>query len=290
MQLWRIRDVFSVLAIVVSGAWDIDLVEGKAEDIDEGRVARKTALIEDSMRRNDEFLRSRVPESPGLGALRIADKETLPGVRLHRLAILLAHQDIGKTAKSAEVGDIRFAPIAFPGSPGYSTLQGRCGHAVSRVDEGRDGVAPKRRRELRLNKESSPTLSNRPVCSFCDAVLVRFIWLSVLTLDAMLRAKIDELLAHVLPTLVVACSLQDKSQRVLSVRLEGLEGRESVALALQEGNHPESRSIADEGHPVDMPLRCRRRERALEVGVNQGDADKLSGRKTRDRVSMQLAS
>ena len=132
------------------GSWDVHLVEGKSENIYECRIPRETVFVEDSMRGDDELLCCRVPESPGLGAVRIADKNTLSCVRLQRLAILLAHEYVGQAAKNAEVGDIRFAPISLPGSIGDTTLQRGRWHSISSVDEGRDGVAPERRRELRL--------------------------------------------------------------------------------------------------------------------------------------------
>ena len=125
------------------GTWDVHLVEEKSENIYEHRIPWEALLIEDSMRGDDEFPRCRVPESPGLGAVRIADKTTLSCVRLQRLAILLAHKHIGQAAKDAEVGHIWFAPLSLPGSVRDTTLQRGCRHPISSVDEGRDGVAPK---------------------------------------------------------------------------------------------------------------------------------------------------
>ena len=125
------------------GSWDVHLVEGKSENIYERRIPGETAFVEDSMRGDDELLRCRVPKSPGLGAVGIADKNTLSCVQLQRLAILLAHKYVGQAAKNAEVRDIRFAPISLPGSIGDTTLQRGRRHPISSVDEGRDGVAPK---------------------------------------------------------------------------------------------------------------------------------------------------
>ena len=105
-------------------------------------------LVENSVRGDDEFPRCRVPESPGLGAVRVADKNTLSCVRLQRLAILLAHKHVSQAAKNAEVGHIWFAPLSLPGSVRDTALQRGRRHPISSVDEGRDGVAPERRREL----------------------------------------------------------------------------------------------------------------------------------------------
>ena len=104
------------------------------------------------MRGDEELLCSRVPELPGLGAVRIADENALSCVGLERLAILLAHEHISQTAKNTEVGHIRFALVSLPGSIRDTALQRRRKHPVSSMDEGRDGVGPKRGRELRLGK------------------------------------------------------------------------------------------------------------------------------------------
>ena len=117
--------------------------------------------------------------------------------------------------------------------------------------------------------------------------LVRF---SVLPVDAMLSAKVDVLLSHVLPTLVVACSLDVQSQAVLSISLVRFEGLESVALALEVSHGPKTRGIVDEYHPVEVPLRRRDGELALEVSVDQGQSDELPGGESRDRVAVELAS
>ena len=150
MRLWSLWNVLWRLVVAVVGSWDVHLVEGESKNIYERRIPRETVIVEDSMRGDDELLRCRIPKSPGLGAIRIADKNTLSCVGLQRLAILLAHEYVGQAAKNAEVGDIRFAPISLPGSIGDTTLQRGRRHPISSVDEGRDSVAPKRRRELRL--------------------------------------------------------------------------------------------------------------------------------------------
>ena len=152
MRLWSLWNVLRPLLVVVVGSWDVHLVEGKSENIYEHRIPWEALLIEDSMRGNDEFPRCRVPESPGLGAVRIADKNTLSCVGLERLAILLAHEHVSQTAKNAEVGHIRFALISLPGSIRDTALQRRRRHLVSSMDEGRDSVGPKRGRELRLGE------------------------------------------------------------------------------------------------------------------------------------------
>ena len=59
-------------------------------------------------------------------------------------------QHLGQAAKNAEIGHIWLPPIALPSGVGYATIQCSCGHAISRVDKGRDGVHPERRRELGL--------------------------------------------------------------------------------------------------------------------------------------------
>ena len=122
VQLWHIWGLLVVVRAVfcvTCRARDVDFVKGKSKHIGKGRVARKTAFIEHCMRRNEHFLRSRVPESPGLGALRVAYEDTLASVRFQGLAVLLAHKDIGQRAKDTKVGHIWLLSIALPGSIGY---------------------------------------------------------------------------------------------------------------------------------------------------------------------------
>ena len=97
------------------------------------------------------------------------------------------------------------------------------GQAVPDLDLSRQGLTPKRRRQLGLGKEGSGTLRRRPVGSLCYAVLVGLVWLSVLAVDAVFCTEFDVLLAHVLATLVVACSLDAEAQGVLSICLVRFE-------------------------------------------------------------------
>ena len=155
MRLWSLWNVLRPLLVAVVGSWDVHLVEREAKNVYRRRITREAAFIEDSMRRDDELLCCRVPESPGLGAVGIADKNTLSCVGLERLAILLAHEHVSQTAKNAEVGHIRFALVSLPSSIGGTALQRRRRHPVSSMDEGRDSVGPKRGRELRLGEQGS---------------------------------------------------------------------------------------------------------------------------------------
>ena len=109
-------------------------------------------------------------------------------------------------------------------------------------------------------------------------------------MDAVLGAKLDEWTPHVLPTLVVARSLYPEPEGIFGVRLERLEGRESVTLVLQESNHPETQSIADEGHPVGVALRSGDRQRALQVRMDEGEPHEFSRGKTRDGMAIELTS
>ncbi|RPD68496.1 hypothetical protein L226DRAFT_601246, partial [Lentinus tigrinus ALCF2SS1-7] len=86
-QLWHVRDVLWGLVRSVRVTRDVNVVERQAKDVDERRVAREAAFVKDRMRRNDEFLRGRIPEPPGLGALRIANKDALARVRFKRLLV-----------------------------------------------------------------------------------------------------------------------------------------------------------------------------------------------------------
>ena len=73
----------------------------------------------------------------------------------------------------------------------------------------------------------------------------------MLSVDAMFNAKIDVLLAHVLPILVIICSLDVQAQGVLSICFEGLK---SIALVLEVSHSPETRGIIHKHHPVLIAL------------------------------------
>ena len=92
--------------------------------------------------------------------------------------------------------------VALPSGVGDAAVERRSGHAVARVDKGRDGVPPERRGELGLDQEGSGTLGCCAVCAFCNTVLVWLVWLGVLPLDAVFSAEVGVLMPHVLAALV----------------------------------------------------------------------------------------
>ena len=241
------------------------------------------------MRGNDELLRCGVPEPPRLRTFGVANKDALAGVRLECLPVLLAHKNVGQTAKRAEVRDVQFSTIALPSGVGNAAVERRSGHAVACVDECRDSMPPERWGELGLDQEGSGTLGCCAVCAFRNTVLVWLVWLGVLPLDAVFSAEVGVLMPHVLAALVVACGLDAEAQAVLSIRLVRFERSERIALAFEVGHDPEPRCVADKHHPVDVPLRCSNRESALEVCVDQGDGDEFSRGKARDRMAIELA-
>ena len=112
MRLWSLWNVLWRLVIAVVGdqvhvpgvgSWDVHLVKGESENIYECRIPGETVFVEDSMRGDDELLRCRIPEPPRFRAFGVANEDALACVRLQRLAVLLAHQNVGKTAEDAEV-------------------------------------------------------------------------------------------------------------------------------------------------------------------------------------------
>ena len=119
---------------------------------------------------------------------------------------------------------------------------------------------------------------------------MRLVCLCVLAMDAVLGAEVDVVLAHVLAALVIARRLDAQAQAVLRIGLVRLERSKRVALALQVSDGPETRSVADKDHPVQVALRCGDRELALEVGVDEGDTGELPGREARDGMAVELAS
>ena len=79
---------------------------------------------------------------------------------------------------------------------------------------------------------------------------MRLVWLSVLSMDAMFCAVVDEFLAHILAALVITRSLDAEAQGILSICLVRFEGAKCVALLPEIGQSPKTRSIAHKHHPV----------------------------------------
>ena len=119
---------------------------------------------------------------------------------------------------------------------------------------------------------------------------MRLVWLSVLSMDAMFCAVVDEFLAHVLAALVIARSLDAEAQGILSICLVRFKGPKCVALLPEIRQSPKTRCIAHKHHPVLIALWRANRKLALEVCVDQGDASELPGGKARDGVAVELAS
>jgi hypothetical protein len=87
--------------------------------------------------------------------------------------------------------------------------------------------------------------------------------------DARLVAKIVELLGHVLAALVVMQSLDIPTQLVLRKRFKQLECTECVAFPPEQYDNSVARVVVDEHAPIPVSFRCRNRERAAEVGVDE---------------------
>ena len=104
---------------------------------------------------------------------------------------------------------------------------------------------------------------------------MRLVWLSVLSMDAMLCAVVDEFLAHVLAALVVACGLDAEAQGILSICLVCFESPKCVALLPEVGQSPKTRSIAHKHHPVLTALWRANWELALEVCVDHSNVSEL---------------
>ena len=80
VQLWHIGRVLRRLVRVLCHSRDVDLVQRDTKDVDERRVPWEAALIEDSVRGDEELLRSRIPEAPRLCALRVVELCAIAGV------------------------------------------------------------------------------------------------------------------------------------------------------------------------------------------------------------------
>ena len=87
----------------------------------------------------------------------------------------------------------------------------------------------------------------------CNSILLGSIPDSMLAKNAALGGEIDEGIAHILPSLVIAQDLDLSLALVLSKGLERLKGLKSLGLGLQRDNKAKSRVVVDESDPVSIP-------------------------------------
>ena len=88
------------------------------------------------------------------------------------------------------------------------------------------------------------------VCTLSNTVLMRFRANSVLSSNAIDSAERLPLSRHVLPSLIIAQSLDFCIQLVLSISFELLERSKRTRLVLERQHYPETRKIVNEGNPV----------------------------------------
>ena len=87
----------------------------------------------------------------------------------------------------------------------------------------------------------------------CHSILLRAIPDSMLVQDTALGGEIDEGIAHILPSLVIAQDLDFSLTLVLSKDLECLEGLKCLGFGLKWNNKAKSRVVVDESDPISIP-------------------------------------
>jgi len=114
-------------------------------------------------------------------------------------------------------------------------------------------IAPEAFGKARLVQHRSDPLRWKPISTLCNSILLGSIPDSMLAKNATLGGKIDEGIAHILPSLVIAQDLDLSLALVLSKGLERLKGLKCLGLGLQRDNKAKSRVVVDESDPVSIP-------------------------------------
>ena len=111
----------------------------------------------------------------------------------------------------------------------------------------------------------------------------------MLAQNATLDGEIEEGIAHILPSLVIAQDLDFSLALVLSKGLEHLEGLKCLGLGLQRHNKVKSRVVVDESDPV---LTARHGDVAyiMDIAMNEFQRSGGAPRRAREGVGMHLTS
>ena len=112
-------------------------------------------------------------------------------------------------------------------------------------------------------------LHQSPVGTLSYTILMGFRTNSVLSMDAMRDTKRLPRSRDILPTLVIAQSLNLAVQLVLCKCLELLERCKSTCLALERQHYPEATEIINEGDPVLVMTSTLDWEWAMHIRVHQ---------------------
>lgn len=230
-----------------------------------GGVAWEVALVKLSRVRDDLLLGEWVPEQPALVGRRVSNEDAFLSVRLQLVcAFVLLDQHIGGAAKNSKMAHSWFLPV--PELIGRRSCAHRCrGTTIAHMDVCSKSVPPKRTRELGFIEQSNDMLHDRPICTFCNAILVRLSSDSVLTLNPLCHAKRLPCIGHVLASLVIPECLDFAIQLVLSKSFELLECRKRASLVLERQNDPKATEVVNEGDPVPGVVSGAHRERAVNV-------------------------
>src|SRR5271154_1137131 len=104
-------------------------------------------------------------------------------------------------------------------------------------------MLPERWREFGLNEQGSSTSCNLTIGTLSYAILMRLVWLSVLTSDSFISTELIEFLANEFPSFVISGAQQWFPSLFLSRCLVLLEGLECFTLLFQECSHLPSRLV-----------------------------------------------
>jgi hypothetical protein len=121
------------------------------------------------------------------------------------------------------------------------------------MDKSSEGLTPERLCQPRLVQHGSDSLCQKPVCTFCDSILLRSSPNGVLALYASLGSELEHRIAHILAPLVISKSFDASLGLVLSKGFEALESIENIGFCAQGDDKTISGVVIDECDPISKP-------------------------------------
>lgn len=106
-----------------------------------------------------------------------------------------------------------------------------------------------------MDKHGSGMISNSPVGSLCNSILLGAVPGAVASDNATLISELDESSRHVFPSLVILEGFDFRIQLVLSISFERLESLKSVTLLPEEHKSLELGAVINESNPVAETIR-----------------------------------
>jgi hypothetical protein len=179
------------------------------------------------------------------------------------MPLILWHMNIGCAPKNPKVGYIWLG--FMPKLIRCGVRNGRRGRAVVDMDKASEGIMPETGWEMSFSEHSSDCLTNCPVCTLCNPILVRFIAESMLTMNAIDLTKLIPVLRNVFTTLVITNGFDRASKLIFCKSLESLESSKGITFGSNRNDNPEPAEVINEGNPVMITMTGPDRKRTMHI-------------------------